>query len=465
MIQSNEDTITAVATPIGEGGISVIRVSGPRAVEIADAGFAGNKALRDALTHSAHFGFFRDHLGEVIDEVVATVFRQPNSYTAEDIVEISCHGGVYITNAILKELINYGARMAMPGEFTKRAFLNGRIDLSQAEAVADLIHARSERLHRVSLQHLRGDISKEITNLRQKILSICSLLELELDFSEERLELVSERQLLAEIDSISDIIHRMLATFDLGRVYREGLKVVLVGRPNVGKSSILNRLLNYERAIVTEVPGTTRDTIEETVNVDGILFRLVDTAGLRATKDIVEVEGISRTEAEIREADIVLLVIEATVGIQEEDQSTLSRCGSNAERNKVLILANKVDLVETETKVILPVSFNNVAVIPVSARSGAGIKDVILSLTNIACGDKKYSSESSIIITSERHMIALANALKNVQNARSAREEQRSNEVVAAELRFALDDLGEIIGAITTEDILNEVFSRFCIGK
>lgn len=465
MIQSSADTIAAVATPIGEGGIAVIRISGPRAIEVADVRFVGRKRLMDVSSHSAHFGYFKNRHNEEIDEVVATVFRAPNSYTAEDVVELSCHGGVYVTNAILSELIASGARLAMPGEFTKRAFLNGRMDLSQAEAVADLIQSRSERFHKVSLQHLRGDISKEITNLREKILSISSRLELELDFSEEGLKFLGPKEVLDEIDCILSLLQNLLASFQLGRVYKEGLKVVLAGRPNVGKSSILNRLLKYERAIVTEIPGTTRDTIEESISIDGLLFRLVDTAGVRAADNPIEEKGILRATEEMRSADIVLFVIEANSGFLDSDLCALQKCKTAASHNKILIIANKSDLASPEQMRGLSSNYDGFPVHIISAKSGDGITEVVGKLIEVATSGVEFSSESSLVITSERHRAALMNALSSMKNARNATIDRKSNEFVAAELRFALNELASIIGLITSEDILNNIFSKFCIGK
>jgi tRNA modification GTPase len=320
MIHSDVDTIAAIATPAGEGGLAVIRVSGPRSVELTAERFSGRTPLLTAATHTAHFGHFRNSQNELIDEVVVTVFRAPHSYTAEDVVEVSCHGGMCIARTILAELLTAGARPADAGEFTRRAFLNGRIDLAQAEAVADLIHSRSERFHRISLQHLEGDISKEVANLREDLLHISSLLELELDFSEEQLNIMEPSVILKQLDDVSVRVHSMVSSFKLGRVCKEGVRVAIVGRPNVGKSSLFNKMLTYERAIVTDMPGTTRDTIEEDLRFNGLLFRLVDTAGLRATEHLIESAGITRTRTEISNADVILAVTDLNSGVTIDDE-------------------------------------------------------------------------------------------------------------------------------------------------
>ncbi len=307
MIMAQEDTIAAIATPIGEGGIAVIRVSGPDALAVADLGFRGKQKLSTVLTHTAHVGFFYDRTNEVIDEVIATVFRKPHSYTTEDVVEISCHGGIYITKKILGEIIMAGARMALPGEFTQRAFINGRIDLSQAEAVADLIKSHSELSHKTSIQQLHGRISHEIATLREKILNICSLLELELDFSEEGIEFKGRTVLVEEIQEIINTVDQMLSTYKVGKIYREGARIVIAGRPNAGKSSILNALINEDRSIVTNVAGTTRDIILESLIIEGVLFNIIDTADYVKAKILFEKQGIKRTEQEINKADIFSL--------------------------------------------------------------------------------------------------------------------------------------------------------------
>ena len=324
----HDDTIAAIATPLGEAGISVIRVSGPRSIELCDKGFRGKKMLKEAGTHTAHFGDFGNRAGKKIDEVVATIFRAPHSFTTEDIVEITCHGGPYVTKAILDELIEEGARPAEPGEFTKRAFLNGRIDLSQAEAVADLIHSRSKMSHQASIEQLSGRISTHIKDLRQRIMDLSSILELELDFSEEGIELLNHKDLVKLLETIKFDIKEMLASYERDRLIRDGVKVVLTGRPNVGKSSILNSLLNYDRAIVSEIPGTTRDTLEENVSIAGLLFSITDTAGLRKSFDKVEELGIERAKRELRNADIILFVLDAKAGPGDEELELIRQCQS-----------------------------------------------------------------------------------------------------------------------------------------
>ncbi|TAK65482.1 MAG: tRNA uridine-5-carboxymethylaminomethyl(34) synthesis GTPase MnmE, partial [Bacteroidetes bacterium] len=287
-MKHQDDTIAAIITPIGEGGISVIRISGAQAIEIAENGFRGKQRLSDVASHTVHFGSYIGGEGELLDDVLATIFKQPHSYTGEDVVEISCHGSILVTQKILESIIQHGARIAEPGEFTKRAFLNGKMDLTQAEAVADIIRTNSDRSHKASLLQLKGRTSQAIKSIRDKLLNICSLVELELDFSEEGLEFINRSEIESRLVSVIGEIEKLINSYSQGRVIRDGVKVVIFGKPNVGKSSLMNALLEKERAIVTHISGTTRDTIEENIHINGILFRLVDTAGLRETNDLIE---------------------------------------------------------------------------------------------------------------------------------------------------------------------------------
>src|SRR5258706_1333406 len=367
-----DDIIAAIVTPIGEGGLSVLRVSGKGAIELSSTRFRGKSSLGSATTHTAHFGHFVDREGTLIDEVVATVFRAPHSYTAEDTVEFSCHGGIYVCRKILESLLESGARAAEPGEFTKRAFLNGRIDLSQAEAVADLIRSRSENAHRISLMQLQGRLSEKVNGLREGLLNLCSLLELELDFAEEGLQVVDKSNINNNLSSTIADIDSLIVSYEHGRLYREGVRVALIGKPNVGKSSLLNALLNEERAIVTAIPGTTRDVIEENVSIGGLLFTAIDTAGLRASEDPVEQEGMIRTEREIQNADIVVLVLESGQ-VAESDFSLITRfSGVEKDVKKLLVAVNKVDLLP-QWRMQNPEGQLNRLPIYVSAKTGEGL--------------------------------------------------------------------------------------------
>lgn len=464
-----DDTIAAIATPIGEGGMSVIRISGKAAFDIADKVFHGKVSLRDAQTHTAHFGYLVDSKGDSVDEVVATVYRSPHSYTSEDCVEISCHGGVLVTRKCLEAILQSGARLAQPGEFTKRAFLNARIDLSQAEAVADLIHSRTEMSRRSSLQQLEGRLSQQINRMRDELLNISSLLELELDFTEEGIEFTSKQEISDRITRILDELRVLVDSFSFGKVYREGVKVVISGKPNVGKSSLLNALLNENRAIVTEIPGTTRDTIEENLNLDGILFRVVDTAGLRSASDLVEKEGVRRTEAQIASSDIILLVLDLSEPLGQADQDIVdllrAQLGNFEER--CVVALNKVDIARNchdNSRDILDLQPNQKTV-RVSAITRQGLEQLKKVLVDCVFSNKPQSSDTGVTITNIRHKEALTKAARHLKLALESLSNGRSSEFISLDTRAGLDYLGEIVGAVTTEEILDNIFAKFCIGK
>jgi tRNA modification GTPase len=467
MRQNDTDTIAAIATPLGEGGISVIRVSGQDALAVADRGFRSSKRLSSVQSHTAHFGRFVSPSGDVLDEVVALVFRQPNSYTGENVVEISCHGGVFVTRRILEALVDYGARLAEPGEFTKRAFLNGKIDLSQAEAVADLIHAGSELALRSSLEQLQGRLSEQVNKLRNQIIDVAGLLELELDFAEENLEFVDKKKLAQQLDSIINDLRQLADSFESGRVYREGVKVVLIGSPNVGKSSILNSLLNSNRAIVTEIPGTTRDTIEESLSIDGLLFRIVDTAGIRETSDPIEQEGVRRTESQIENSDLLLFVFDSSrQALKEEIDKFKGLCGKRGS-SRGLIVINKIDLPERlNIEALEEIRFHkSMPVVRVSARTGEGMEELKKKMVGTVLSKKSLELGKSVTVTNIRHHKALTQAASSLELSLQSLNNGMSGELVAVDMRAALDRLGEITGAVTTDDILNSIFSKFCIGK
>ncbi len=459
------DVIAAIATPIGEGGISVIRVSGKNAIEITDKGFRGKQLLSMVSSHTAHFGTFLDTEGNVIDEVIATVFREPHSYTAENSVEISCHGGMFVTNKILDVVLSFGARLAEPGEFTKRAFLNGRIDLSQAEAVADVIQSRSERSHQASMKQLQGMLSKRIADIREKLLNLCGLLELELDFVEDGYEFTNKSKIANEIKEVIMYLNELVDSFKYGKVFREGVRVVLAGKPNVGKSSVFNYLLSENRAIVTDVPGTTRDVIEEAISIDGVLFNLVDTAGLRISNDVVEMEGIRRTNVQIRESDVILFLFDANDGGSEYDTLELNLLLNKINHKNIVLVLNKVDLLNGNHDAKLPSNLKDFRLIRFSAKTGLGIDVMRKELVRIALGDRTASLEGGFVVTSMRHRDSLISANNFLLLAQNSLLSGKSNEFIAVDIRSALNSLGEIIGIVTSEDILNGVFSKFCIGK
>jgi tRNA modification GTPase len=458
------DTITAIATPAGEGALAIVRISGRDALRIADLVFHGHSVLSQARGFTVHLGHAVARSGDVVDEVLATVFRAPHSYTGEDLVEFSCHGGSVVTASVLDAVLAVGARSAEAGEFTRRAFLNGRIDLSQAEAVADLIAARSNRAQRASLEQLAGRLGSRIGELRKELLNLCALLELDLDFAEEGLEVISGEEIARRLDATSLHLRALAETFQQGRLYREGVSVVFSGRPNAGKSSLFNALLKEERAIVTEVPGTTRDFLEESVVLDGIPFRLVDTAGIHDSPDVVERIGIDRARSAIRTADIIVLVLDATddttpLVVAHELQIT-------THDQKLVVAINKTDLVPEESNRYGGRNglVDDVPVVFVSALKGTGMHGLHATLVKLASSGV-LQGEHDVIITNRRHQQALLKASSDLERARQSLHERATNEFIALDLRMAVSALSEITGEVTSEDVLNAIFSQFCIGK
>lgn len=461
-LYNSKDTIAALATPIGVGGIAVIRISGEQSFSIVDSLFSGGIKIQEADSHTVHFGKIRDRHSTVLDTVLVTVFRSPHSYTGEDVVEISLHGGYFISQMVLNELYAAGARPALPGEFTFRAFLNGKLDLSQAEAVADIIHSKSEKSHKASLEQLSGKLSKHINDLRTQLLNLCSLLELELDFSQEGIELTKKDELLEKLQSIEVKITSMIESYSEGKLAREGVRVALVGKPNTGKSSLLNILLEEERAIVSDIPGTTRDVIEESIILEGLEFIFTDTAGLRESSDLVEQEGIRRTILKLQNADVVLFIVDSSVPHSSEDVKWYNEIFESINGRALgLFVVNKIDI---RAKSFNPKLFANHRVVEISCVTHEGIQELKKLLVDIVLPHHD-SSVSSIIITNIRHKQALESAKRSLQNAKASIINGMSGEFIAVDLRDALNYLGEIIGLTTSDDILNNIFSKFCIGK
>ena len=457
-------TIAAIATPAGEGAIAVIRLSGDSALDIADRLFRGSRKLGESAGNTVHYGKIVDARGETVDEVLATVFREPHSFTGEDVVEFSCHGGMLVTQAVLEAILGSGAQQAGPGEFSRRAFLNGKMDLSQAEAVADLIAARSERARATSVRQLEGKLGDKVRELRTALTNLCALLELELDFSEDGLDLTPRAEIERVILGVCTTLDLMIESYVMGRVLREGVSVVLVGRPNAGKSSLFNMLLKERRAIVTPVPGTTRDTIEEAIAIDGVLFRVTDTAGLRNALDQAEEEGVRRTIQEARSADIVVLVedLSGTVETGEIDQALKSLLG-----NQHLVVAlNKSDLLQRPFKSYQYASLSSrgARVIRTSARTGDGLDELRRALVDSVVAGK-IDPGQELVLTNQRHRDAMRKAKGDLEAALTTLRSGKSNEFVALDVRGSVNSLGEITGELTSEDILNRVFSTFCIGK
>lgn len=460
-----DDTIAAIATPLGEGGLAVIRISGPRALAVADRVFTpcGAKSCKpsEAVSHTIHYGkVMRD--GRQLDEVLCAVMRAPRTFTREDVVEITCHGGVLSTKTVLDRVLECGARPALPGEFTQRAFLNGRIDLAQAEAVADLIHARTELALTAANEQLAGKLSQRINQLRDELMLTLAHIEAHIDFPEEDIAPDTQTQLEGRMVRAIEFIEELLRTANEGQILRRGIRAAIVGRPNAGKSSLLNQLLGHDRAIVSPVPGTTRDTIEETANVRGIPVVFIDTAGLREATDEIESEGVRRSRASLAKAELILHVLDAGEPLHPDDEKLLH----DFVDRKRIIIRNKIDL---PTRLVFESKIRNsksemVPQVDVCSKSGAGIehlKDTIKSLV----WSGRISADNSQVAINSRHQDALKRACGSLRLALEALRGNASLEFVALDLRQGIAAVGEIVGKTTTEDLLDAVFSQFCIGK
>lgn len=451
---NTEETIVALATPSGTGAIGVIRLSGPDAIIIANGIFTG-KDLTKQASHTIHFGNIVDD-DMILDEVLVSLFVAPKSYTRENVVEISCHGSNYIIESIIKLLIKKGARLAKAGEFTLRAFMNGQMDLSQAEAVADLIASNSKASQQVALQQLRGGFSNQLQSLREQLVQFASLIELELDFAEEDVEFANRDQLKKLIHDIVRVISALVQSFELGNAIRQGVNTVIAGRPNAGKSTLLNALLNEERAIVSHIPGTTRDTIEEVLNINGINFRLIDTAGIREATDAIEKIGVERTMEKIAQSALVIYVYDAATLTTDELNSDLAKL--RKQDVTILAVANKADLLSPEKLEELA----QLNTLTISAKEKTSINDLRSKIYHSAIKEQLDSNET--LITNIRHLEALqktedalANVLRGIDSVTS--------DFLSMDIKQALHYLGEITGAVTTDDLLDNIFSKFCIGK
>jgi tRNA modification GTPase len=454
---TDSDTIAAISTPAGEAGIGIIRISGPGAVDIANEIFRSPKGKKPEASHKLIYGFIRDpETGTDIDEVLLTVMRAPRTYTREDVVEINCHGGMVPMRRVLELVIRHGARLAEPGEFTKRAFLNGRIDLSQAEAAIDLIRAKTEAAEKIALEQLRGALSERVNSLREKLINVCANVEAHLDFPEEEIEPRTLDEIKTAISGAEKIISALSESFNEGRFFREGLKTAIVGRPNVGKSSLLNALLGSERAIVTEAPGTTRDTIEEHLNIEGLPLKIVDTAGIREAHGMAEKEGVRRSLKALEDADLVLGVLDGSVPLHEEDHVVLDKL---KDKDSIIVI-NKKDLGRAES--VRNSEFGGRKV-ELSARTGEGLDELKQIIFESALTSGGTVTEG-VVVTNLRHKLSLDAAGENLISALASMESQPL-EITAVELRAALDSLGEIVGAVTTDELLNRIFEDFCIGK
>ena len=468
MIYNDNDTIIAPATPTG-GALCVIRLSGERAIELCDEVFEGRKRLAESKTATAHYGLIKD-AGQVVDDVVVTLYRAPHSYTGENSVEISAHGSRYVVGRILSLLLSRGARLAEAGEFTRRAFLAGRMDLSQAEAVADVIAADSRASHAVASTQMRGAYSEELAALRSKLLHITSLLELELDFSEEDVEFADRKELAQLLDVVRDRVESLQSSFRLGNVLKEGVTVAIAGRPNVGKSTLLNRLVGEDRAMVSDIAGTTRDTVEAVANIDGVMFRFVDTAGLHSTDDVLEQMGIERTAQALKKARIVLWITD-NANFEEEDIMREFGDFRPSDDQAIYRVVNKIDLFESgdcATSVSglnMHISATDIGrgAIRVSAKTGEGVEALVDVLKSAVDASAAYAGD--VIVSNQRHYEALIQAREALDASLLAMREGLPSDLLSEEIRQVLYHLGSITGEISSEDILQNIFSRFCIGK
>ncbi len=454
------DTIGAISTSIGEGGISIIRVSGDKSVELVDKIFQtkNGKSIKDMKSYTMRYGYIIDEDDNHVDEVIISFMKGPRSFTAEDIIEINCHGGVVATNKVLELVIKQGVRIAEPGEFTKRAFLNGRIDLSQAEAVIDIIKAKTDLSMKSALMQSEGIISKEIRNLRENLISIIAHIEATVDYPEDDLEEVTAEMAIKDLDVVKKELKRLIDTAEEGKILREGLSTVIVGKPNVGKSSLLNSLIKENRAIVTDIPGTTRDIIEEYINISGVPIKVIDTAGIRETEDVVEKIGVERSLQKIKDADLVILILDASNNLTGEDKEIIN----NIINKKYMILLNKSDLDNKLTKKDLE-SINCKNIFSISAKTGEGIDKVRNAIKEMFF--KGEISTNNVIITNTRHKESLLRSYESIENAIEILKNTSAIDLASIDIRNAWTYLGEITGDSLEENIIDKIFKNFCLGK
>lgn len=469
----HDDTIVALATPAGAGAIAVIRLSGPEAIAIANDVFTSvsGKSLLNQPTHTVHLGHIKDG-ARTLDEVLTTVFKNPTSYTGEDVIEFSCHGSPFIQQEIIKLVLHKGARMAKPGEFTLRAFTNGKMDLSQAEAVADLIASDSEAAHQVAIQQMRGGFTHQIAKFRQELLNFASLIELELDFAEEDVAFADRAAFEKLIIELQEVLKKLIDSFAIGNVIKNGIPVAIVGQPNVGKSTLLNALLNEERAIVSDIAGTTRDTIEDEISIGGLNFRFIDTAGIRETADSVESIGIKKTFEKIAQAQVVIVMQEAQRIAQQKDTygQDVAKLVHKNPLKPMLLVANKADLISEAQASELDSFMQAIAAdhskcdtLLLSAKTGMGVQQLQNKLLNFVNTGALKNDQS--IVTNSRHYDSLTKALEEITKVRQGIDAQLSGDLLAIDLRQALYHLGEITGEITNDELLGNIFANFCIGK
>ncbi|WP_162127520.1 tRNA uridine-5-carboxymethylaminomethyl(34) synthesis GTPase MnmE [Flavobacterium phycosphaerae] len=463
----SQETIVALASPSGAGAIAVIRISGVAALPIAEQVFqsVSGKAISKQKTHTIHLGHIVED-GKVYDQVLVSVFKNPHSYTGEDVIEISCHGSAYIQQQIIQLLLRKGCRMAQAGEFTLRAFLNGKLDLSQAEAVADLIASDNEASHQIAMQQMRGGFSNEIAKLREELLNFASLIELELDFAEEDVEFADRTQFRELLSRIEFVLKRLIDSFAVGNVIKNGIPVAIVGEPNVGKSTLLNALLNEERAIVSEIAGTTRDTIEDELVINGIGFRFIDTAGIRETKDVVESIGIKKTFEKIEQAQVIIYLIDSSqLALDNENlkevQVELEKIKNQFPLKTLVVLGNKADKLSEAQVTNLKTNIPNILLLSAKEKRGIDeLKNQLLSFVNTGA-----LRNNETIVTNTRHYDSLLKALEEIQKVRFGLDSNLSSDLMAIDIKQALYYFGEITGEVTNDELLGNIFANFCIGK
>jgi tRNA modification GTPase len=457
VIIDNQDTIVAIATAPGEGGIGIVRLSGADAEKLLREYFCAVGRVANLASHRLYYGHFRNAGGELIDEVMAVIMRGPRSYTKEDVVEVHCHGGSVVLRRIVDLFVDTGARLARPGEFTLRAFLNGRIDLTRAEAVIDVIRSRSEAACRVALGQMEGRLSRQIYQFRDNISDLLAEVEAGIDFPEEELPLADRQRLIASSNAIEDQMAILLQSFESGRLLRDGLAILIFGKPNVGKSSLMNTLLGEARTIVSDIPGTTRDTVEESLLLKGLPLRLIDTAGVRETVDPVEIQGVQRAQAKVTGVDLVLLVVDGSQQLDEDDRKALQVC----DPERTLLVLNKQDLGSCS----LPDDFVDLPAVSICAQNAEGVDRLLECITTFFSRNTGSEGRETTLLSDRRHREALLLARNSLERFRSTVMDEQPSEFGAFELREALQSLGEITGETAPEEILEKIFTRFCIGK
>ena len=457
----SQDTIAAISTPHGNGGIGIIRISGEKAFEIAAEIFIGRKNFDEIKTHTINYGKIVDpESGEILDEVLLSKMKKPNTFTREDVVEINCHGGTVVLKNILELILKKGARLAEPGEFTKRAFLNGRLDLSQAEAVIDIINAKTSESSKAAMNQLEGKLSVKLKEARSKLIEVLAHIEVTVDYPEHDIEEITGEKVYSEIKDVREKLTDIIKGFEKGRIIREGINAVIVGRPNVGKSSLLNELTGKNRAIVTDIPGTTRDIIEDYINLNGVPVRIIDTAGIRETEDLVEKIGVEKTHKELEAADLIIMMIDAYKGIEKEDVEIFDR----VKDKKVIVILNKIDIANEEKLVEIESKIENKKVIRMSLKQGIGTDELADAVVELFIKGE-VSLNNEVLITNVRHKNLIDKAIESIDYAINAYKSGMPLDMITIDIVNSAQFLGEITGESVSEDVMNEIFSRFCLGK